>query len=125
MKTIIAGSRDITDYSFVSDIIKISGICITFIISGGARGVDALGIRYAKENNLPYTKYLPDWDRYGKKAGILRNCEMGDNADALIAIWDGNSRGTKHMIDYSLNSKRILIVHIVKNIIGEANNANF
>jgi len=123
LKTIIAGSRNITDYSFVSDVIKVSGIYITRIISGGARGPDKLGIRYAIDHKIPYDVYEPDWDKYGKQAGFLRNCEMGDNADALIAIWDGYSRGTKHMIDYAMNSKRILKVHIVKNIKGEVNNA--
>ena len=116
MRTIIAGSRDITDYSFVSDIVSNSGISITFIISGGARGVDRLGIRYAKEKRIPFKVFEPDWDTFGKSAGNIRNCKMGDNADALIAIWDGVSRGTKHMINYAMNSKRILKVYIVKNI---------
>ena len=117
MRTIIAGSRDIVDYKFVSNIIRNSGINISTIISGGARGVDSLGVRYAKENNLVYELYIPDWDTFGKRAGFIRNCEMGNNADALIAIWNGTSRGTKHMIDYAMNSKRILKVYVVKNII--------
>lgn len=124
MRTIIAGSRTITDYKFVSTIIRDSNFKISVIISGGAKGVDSLGVRYAKENGIPYELFIPDWKKYGKRAGIIRNCEMGDTASGLIAIWDGSSRGTKHMIDYAMNSKRILWVHIVKNIIGEVNNDN-
>jgi len=114
MRTIIAGSRGITDYDFVNGIIRDSGILISTIISGGAKGVDSLAIRYAKDNNIPYELFIPDWDKYGKRAGILRNCEMGDVADALIAIWDGTSRGTKHMIDYAMNLNRITKIYIVK-----------
>ena len=101
MKTIIAGSRGINDYSIVRQAILESRFEITEIVSGGAYGVDTLGERYARENNIPIKRFLPDWNKYGKKAGILRNQEMGDYADALIAIWDGKSRGTKFMIDYA------------------------
>jgi len=115
LRTIIAGSRDITDYKYVSDIIKSVNLgWITVVISGGAKGVDSLGIKYAKDNRLPFEIFLPDWDKFGKKAGIIRNCEMGSVADALIAIWNGKSRGTKHMIDYAMNSKRIKKICIIK-----------
>jgi hypothetical protein len=94
---------------------------MTVIISGGARGVDSLAIRYAKDNKLPYETFIPDWDKYGKKAGIYRNCEMGDCADALIAIWDGASSGTKHMITYAMNLKRIKKIFVVKVDISDIN----
>lgn len=120
MRTIIAGSRNITDYKYLYNIMESINIgWITVIISGGAKGVDSLGIRYAKDNRLPYEIYTPDWNKYGKKAGIIRNCEMGDVADALIAIWDGESRGTKHMINYAMNLKRVSKIYVVKtNICG-------
>jgi len=124
LRTIIAGSRTIIDYKFVSNIIRDSNFNISVVISGGAKGVDSLAVRYAKENNIPYELFIPDWNKYGKKAGIIRNCEMGDIADALIAIWDGSSSGTKHMINYAMNLKRIIKIHIVKNLEGEVNNAN-
>lgn len=72
---------------------------ITEIISGGARGVDRLGEKFAKIGNIKLTVIKPNWKKYGKKAGFLRNKEMVDKADALIAIWDGKSKGTKHTID--------------------------
>jgi len=119
MRTIIAGSRNITDYKFLCKIMEEINIGTTVIISGGAKGVDSLAIKYAKDNKIPVEIFKPDWDKFGKKAGIIRNCEMGNVADALIAIWDGKSRGTKHMIDYAMNSKKILKVHVVKtNIYG-------
>lgn len=98
MKTIIAGSRDIVDYEVVKKAIKESGFTISELISGGARGVDRLGESYAKENNIPIKRFIPDWD-IGKHAGILRNQKMAEYAEALIAIWDGESRGTKNMIE--------------------------
>lgn len=102
MKTIIAGSRGVTDYNIVLEAIKQSGFEITEVVSGTARGVDKLGERYAVENVIPITRFVPDWNKHGKRAGFLRNAEMGDYADALVAVWDGESRGTKQMIDYAI-----------------------
>lgn len=112
MKTIIAGSRDIVDYRWVRLAIEQSGFEITEVVSGGARGVDRLGERYAKEHNIPIKQFIPDWDGLGKKAGHVRNREMGDYADALIALWDGESKGTKGMIDYA-NSKGLKVYVMV------------
>lgn len=104
MKTIIADSRSITDYKLVTSIIEDSGFNITEEVCGMARGVDILGLRYALERNITF-KLFPvtkeDWKLKGKAAGIFRNILMGDYADALIAIWDGISFGTLHMINYS------------------------
>ncbi|QQS32986.1 MAG: hypothetical protein IPM50_15290 [Acidobacteriota bacterium] len=73
----------------------------THIVSGGARGVDTLARLYAQSNGIEFTESLAGWDRYGKRAGFLRNCVMVGAADAVIAVWDGESRGTKHSIDYA------------------------
>ena len=69
------------------------------IVSGTARGVDQLGEEYAKRNDLAVKKFPADWDRFGKSAGYKRNKQMAEYANALVAFWDGRSRGTKHMID--------------------------
>lgn len=69
------------------------------IISGNAKGIDKLGERYAKENGYKLLLYPANWDKYGKKAGPIRNSEMIKIANLLIAIWDGNSKGTKDIID--------------------------
>lgn len=102
MKTIIAGSREITDLQSVVDAIEASKIEITEVVCGGARGVDTLGKQWAEQHNIPVTTFPADWDRYGRSAGYRRNQQMGEYADALIAVWDGHSRGTKHMIDIAL-----------------------
>lgn len=98
MKTIIAGSRHITDYDLLCRCVKASGFEITEVVSGMARGVDTLGVRYAKEHNLPLVCFPADWQKYGKSAGPRRNLEMARYADALIAITLDNSRGTQDMI---------------------------
>ena len=106
MRTIIAGSRNITDYNILLSAMgkaKEVGIIPTVIISGTACGVDKMGERWGRENDIPIEKYPADWEYYGKSAGYKRNEQMAENADALIAIWDGKSRGTKHMIDIADN----------------------
>lgn len=100
MKTIIAGSRSIPDpYHRIAQAIKDSGFEITEVVSGTCRGVDLNGELYAKCNNLPVKRFPADWEKHGKSAGPIRNCEMAKYAEALIAIWDGKSSGTKDMID--------------------------
>lgn len=99
MKTIIAGSRQISDYAMVEDAISQCAWRPTVVISGAARGVDTLGERWAEDNGVPVERFPADWGKHGKSAGYKRNLEMVDHAEALIAIWDGESRGTKHMID--------------------------
>lgn len=98
MKVIVAGSRDGFVAKNVFEAIEESKFIITELVSGGARGVDRDGEYYAKLNNIPIKQFLPDWDKYGKGAGFRRNTEMAEYADALIAVWDGKSNGTKHMI---------------------------
>ena len=123
LRIIIAGSRDFNDY----ELLKKSAIEIitkktmlpdlTRIISGGARGADTLGERFANEMGLEISRFIPDWDGLGKRAGYVRNAEMAkfavedDNYGVLIAFWDGQSKGTKHMID--LGKRYGLEVHVV------------
>ncbi len=99
MKTIIAGSRTITDYTLVEEAINESGFEITKVISGMAKGVDTLGERWAHYNNIGIHLCPADWKKHGKKAGYIRNIEMADIADALIVIIEGESRGSTHMLE--------------------------
>ena len=103
MKIIIAGSRSITDYNSLVDSIIESNFIITEVISGHANGVDKLGEKYAKENRIPLKIFEAQWKISGRRAGYLRNIDMARHADALIAIWDGKSKGTKMMIDIARN----------------------
>lgn len=103
MKTIIAGSRTINNYNIVKSAIEKvvnsdDGWTITEIVSGGAKGIDSLGERWAKNNDIPIKRFVADWEQYGKAAGPIRNTLMAKYSDCLIAIWDGKSRGTSHMI---------------------------
>jgi len=110
MKTIIAGGRNITNYSLVLSALRESEFIPTEIVSGIAPGVDTLAIQYARENNLPLREFHADWNKHKKAAGPIRNRQMAEYADALIAIWDGESRGTKNMIEEA--TKRGLRVYV-------------
>jgi len=98
MKVIIAGSRDITDYDAVVQAVEDSGFEITQVISGGARGVDKLGERYANDYGLELAVFPADWNKNGKAAGDIRNAEMAVVGEALIAVRLNNSTGTTDMI---------------------------
>ena len=98
MRVIIAGSRSMTDAAQVTMAIAQSGFVIREVISGGARGVDTLGEAWARTHHIPVRRFPADWQRYGKSAGFRRNEAMAHVADALIAVWDGSSPGTCHMI---------------------------
>lgn len=99
MKVIIAGSRSIRSRDVVSDAIEESEFDITEVVSGGAIGVDLLGELWAERSSIKAKVFFPDWKGLGKRAGIERNKKMAGYADALIAVWDGKSKGTKNMIE--------------------------
>lgn len=113
MKVIIAGGRDITDYNLVFKAYIASGYTATEIVSGGARGVDTLGEQLAKSTSIALKVFPADWDRHGKRAGHIRNAQMADYADALIAIWDGVSKGTGNMIQQAQRKKLQVFVYKV------------
>lgn len=103
-KVIIAGSRSFADYE------KLKSVCDSIlpnlyseprisILSGTSSGSDSLGERYAKERGYTLNRYPADWKRYGKAAGPIRNRQMVKEADAAIIFWDGQSRGTKNLIE--------------------------
>lgn len=112
LKTIIAGSRNCTHYDDLLRAIDVIGWRPSVILSGGARGVDAMGERWASENNIMVQKYPAEWDKYGKAAGYRRNVQMAENADALLSLWDFKSRGTKHMID--ICTKKCMVIYVWK-----------
>lgn len=85
---------------------------ITLIISGGARGADAMADRYARDKKIKTMIFLAEWDKYGKGAGFIRNKDIVDNADKVIAFWDMKSPGTKNSIDYATKTnKPVLIIN--------------
>ncbi len=103
MKIAIVGSHSFNDYAvlkkFIDDTCEAEGITGDAVVSGGARGADALGERYAEEYALDKIIFPADWKKYGKRAGFIRNVDIIKNCDICFAFWDGESHGTKHDID--------------------------
>ena len=104
-KLIVAGGRDYYDYEQVSrSLIALADVEYAdkeiSIVSGMARGADSMGHRFAKEHHVTCYEFPAQWLTHGKRAGFMRNEDMGRFSDGLLAFWDGESRGTKHMIDY-------------------------
>lgn len=113
MKVIIAGGRDITDFNCVRDAYTMSTFEATEIVSGAARGVDYLGELLAKTMSIPTKVFPADWNANGRKAGPIRNAQMAEYADALIAIWDGKSKGTANMISQARSKGLKVFIYLV------------
>ena len=118
-RVVIAGCRDYNDYDeakryidlCLCDIKKENEI---IIVSGGARGADALGERYATKNGYKIERYLAFWSVYGKSAGPKRNEKMAQVCDYVICFWDKKSRGTKSMIHYAKKFNKPTRIIIIK-----------
>jgi hypothetical protein len=113
MKIAIVGSRTWTDHLRIMAYIDALPAG-TIIISGGAQGVDSIAAGYAEARGLSVVVFLPDWDRFGKSAGMIRNRQIVDAAQEVVAFWDGESRGTKGTIDLALQAKHIKTVTVFK-----------
>lgn len=99
MKFIIAGGRDFNNRTIMFPILlKYINNSKDIVISGDAQGADTLGEEWAETFGIEVWHFPAKWEKYGKSAGFIRNAEMADHADALIAFWDGKSKGTAHMI---------------------------
>ena len=102
-RCIIAGSRTIYNYKAVEHIInqtiKQHNLIINEVVCGEAKGVDTCGKQYGINNKIQIKSFPAEWDKFGKSAGYIRNEEMAKYATHLILIWDGLSKGSKHMLD--------------------------
>lgn len=117
MKTGVIGSRSFNDYNLLCNIL--SNYSIDEIISGGAKGADSLAIKYAKDNNIKFIEYYPDWSK-GNHAGFLRNQQIVDASDIIIAFWDGKSNGTRDSIKKAKQQNKLVIVinyNLIQNIL--------
>lgn len=116
-KLIVAGSRSFNDYDLMTRVlyamadVEFSDRALS-IVSGMARGADALAVRFAQEHKVKLYKFPANWNGLGKRAGFIRNTQMGDFSDGLLAFWDGQSNGTKHMVEYMHKLQKP--VHIIK-----------
>ncbi|WP_298069831.1 SLOG family protein [uncultured Mailhella sp.] len=115
MNIAIIGSRNFSDYSFMKNsilnIVKIEDI--DYVVSGGAKGADTLGELFAKEYNLKTMIFKPEWKRYGKAAGVIRNTEIVKNADIIMAFPMGSSKGTYDSIHKARKSHKNVYIFSV------------
>jgi len=112
---VVCGGRDFDDYELLEkklDLLLSTVLGRITIVSGGAKGADLLGEKYADECGFEVQRFPADWEKHGKSAGFIRNDEMADIATHVVAFWDGESHGTKNMID--LAAKRGIPLRIVK-----------
>jgi hypothetical protein len=109
LKIIVAGSRSFNNYELLKERLNfyIGSHEEVEIVSGTARGADRLGERYARGKRFVVKRFPANWEKYGKRAGYLRNEEMARYASHAVIFWDGSSRGTENMIElckkYNLN----------------------
>ena len=111
MRTIIAGSRNCQDPQALEQALAVCNWSPTVVLSGAAPGADRLGEQWAQAHGVPLERFPSDWRRYGRGAGRQRNSEMAEQAEALIALWDGRSSGTQHMIRMAGNRGLRVYVH--------------
>lgn len=106
----IIGSRTFVDYEKLKEVLDRHKF-ISQIISGGAPGADSLAADYAHENSIPLLEFFPDWAKYPRTGGFVRNKQIVRSSDVIIAFWDNVSSGTKNSLDYAkkLNIKSIVI----------------
>ena len=112
MKLAIIGSRGINEIN-IDEYIDSS---VTEIVSGGARGVDTLAKKFALSNGIKIVEFLPDYKKYRRGAPILRNKEIVDYADKVLVFWDGESKGSKSVIDYAKKISKpceVIIIRVV------------
>ena len=106
MKLAIIGSRGIKNINFSKYISE----NVTEIVSGGAKGVDTLAREFALSKKIKLTEFIPDYKRYGKAAPLMRNLSIIEYSDSVIAFWDGQSKGTKFVIDNCKKSNKPIVI---------------
>jgi len=109
VKVGVVGSRTFNDYGKLKNILdSLEGV--ELVVSGGARGADSMGERWAKEKGIPTKIFLPDWNKFGKRAGFIRNEDIVRECDTLVAFWDGESHGTLNSINHAKRMEKRLII---------------
>ena len=111
MRAAIIGSRNFEDMSLLEKTMSDYADSISEVVSGGARGADSLGAAWAKSRGIPTNIFLPEWDKYGRGAGFVRNKLIVENSDIIFAFWDGISKGTKSSMDMAaMIGKKIVVI---------------
>ena len=118
-RVVVAGCRNYDDYREAKEYIdfcisEIKGKYELIFVSGGCRGADFLGEKYALENGFKLETYPANWKLYGNSAGPRRNKEMAEKVDYVICFWDGKSRGTKSMIEFAKSMNIPIKIKMIK-----------
>ena len=114
----VVGSRSFDDRELLERVLDhlLNHLRIRQIVSGGARGADALAEQWARERGIPCRVYLPDWQKHGRAAGPIRNRKIVRDADLVVAFWDGQSRGTKDTIEQAERQNvPVIIIRVCQN----------
>jgi len=109
MKLAIVGSRTFDDYDLLLDKLTLffdARVQFNTVVSGGAKGADLLGERWANYWGLEIERYFPAWNKHGKAAGFIRNQQIVDACDMVLAFWDGKSQGTADTIEKAKRAKK-------------------
>ena len=113
MRLIIAGSRSFTNYQLLCEALAPERPRIAQVLTGGARGADQLGYRWAWKHAIRHQVFRADWERFGKSAGVRRNFQIAQAGDMLIAFWDGRSPGIRHLIGCMQQlAKPAVVIHV-------------
>jgi len=112
MKLAVVGGRTFNDYGKLKIMLDVllEGFEVTTIISGGAIGADSLGAKFADERGLKKIIHIPDWDKHGKAAGVVRNKDIINDADFVVAFWNTTSRGTENSINLAKKAKKATFI---------------
>ena len=110
MKIAVVGSRGLK----VNDLGRYLPAGVTEIVSGGARGIDTCAREYAEKNRIKLTEFLPQYEKYGRSAPLIRNLQIIEYADLVLAFWDGNSKGTKYVIEQCKKQNKEIKIFLAK-----------
>ena len=107
-KIAVGGSRSIESYELVASVLDQLLMPGDIVLSGNAPGADRLGERYAQEHGMEFKIIPSEWEKHGLKATMMRNEVLLKAADCVILFWDGQSEGSRHMIEISKRAKKLL-----------------
>ena len=111
MKLAVVGGRTFNDYGKLEPVLDslVAGFGFTTVVSGGADGADTLGEKFADERGLKKIIHLPDYKTHGRAAPMIRNRDIINDADFVVAFWDGESRGTKNAMELTAKGSKPLL----------------
>lgn len=110
IRVAVIGSRGFKNYEAMVEELK--KLPVDVIVSGGAKGADSLAEKYATVANIETLIFPADWKKYGKRAGFVRNKDIIDNCDYVVAFWDGSSSGTLNSLQYAKSTNKPIFLYL-------------